>query len=62
MTDAKASLIAALQSDKPARKTYSLRIEPEDFERVEAMAAKTGKNINEILNLLIKFGLDEMGA
>lgn len=57
----KAELIALLKGNtgKKARKTYSLRMDGDVFEKIEAIAAKGDSNVNDILNALIELGLAE---
>jgi hypothetical protein len=58
----KTEIIAALKgkSKKIERKAYPLRVENSVFEEIEKINESSGiNNINEILNLLIKLGLEE---
>lgn len=60
MTNTKAALIASLTTVKTERKTYSVRMESNTYDAIEDLAAKTGKNLNEVINLLIEIGLVEV--
>lgn len=60
--DRKNELVALLKKSepKPERKTYSLRIDKELFDRVELLTAN-GENLNTVLASLIEIGLLELG-